>query len=216
MSPINTSRPREYLRETVARRCSPCRRLSRRRSPAPRLQKRDTISDRRRAIPPRAGKVPGRGLPCVTWSEPTRTLIFSFGPDREAQKPQSFPYDLGQAARCHRDLRIQWEPVQHVDHFRTGTDAGQQFHKAHLLLVGCLLHRQVIAEIAVEALDDLPRGHSAEMIEQRFGEIGGPPQLQCQRFAPGLVMDRHGVGQRPVAIEDEAVVFGRGEGDHGR
>src|ERR1700677_1830931 len=84
----------------------------------------------------------------------------------------------------------------------------------HLFVMRGLLRGQIVAEISIQSLDDLDRGHAAELVKERLAEIGRTPEFAVESLAPRAVVKRHRVGQRAVAIENVAVVLGGVESNH--
>ena len=81
-----------------------------------------------------------------------------------------------------------------------------------LFAVGELFDGDGEAVALVELGDDCADGHAAEGVEELLGEIGAA--ILGERLGPGDVVERHGVGDGAVAVEEVGleVAFWEGEG----
>src|SRR5436305_18170 len=72
-----------------------------------------------------------------------------------------------------------------------------------------------VAVAFVEDFDNPDRRNARHLVKQRLGKLG---LVSAERLDPRLVVQRHGVGDCPVAVEDEASDVGRNldEGRVGR
>jgi hypothetical protein len=79
-----------------------------------------------------------------------------------------------------------------------------------LLAVGELIDGDGEAVALVELGDDVADGHAAEGVEELLGEVGAA--VLGEGLGPGDVVERHGVGDGAVAVEEVGleVAFGKG------
>ena len=85
-----------------------------------------------------------------------------------------------------------------LQHFGDGLELGKAFQIDVFFSFRHLLYRHIQPVFLIESGDDLGHGHSSPGVEEIFVKFASPFR---KSFVPGHIMERHGIGDGAVAIE---------------
>jgi hypothetical protein len=90
--------------------------------------------------------------------------------------------------------------VDLLEHFGDGLELVDEVVVEALLAMGKFIDGNGEAVALIELCDDVTDGHATERVEKFLGEVGAA--VLGERLAPGDVVERHGVGDGAVAVEE--------------